>query len=192
MTPRLLNLTKVFDLPFILTSPFIKHLRVYINDLPDCVICNNAIYADDTTLYYKFDLTSNLWQQLEMVIEPESDLRDIMDRCRRWLVNFNAGKTLRNSFDRSKNIGAVDVKMDGSVLEEIYYFMILGLSFSPKLDWGYYLISIAKTASKKIGALIHSMKFFSPDVALYLSKSTIRPGMEHCFHVWSGAPTCCL
>ena len=45
---------------------------------------------------------------------------------------------------------------------------MLGLTFSFKLDWGSYIISIAKTASMKIGALIHSIKFLSPDVALYL------------------------
>ena len=28
---------------------------LYINDLPDNVICNIAIYTDDTTLYSKFD-----------------------------------------------------------------------------------------------------------------------------------------
>ena len=46
---------------------------------------------------------------------------------------------------------------------------MLGLTFSSKLDWGSYIIYIAKTASK-IGALIRSMKFLSPDteVALYL------------------------
>ena len=42
-----------------------------------------------------------------------------------------------------------------------------------------YMISIAKIASKKIGALIRSMKFISPEVTLY--KSTIRPFMEYCF-----------
>ena len=51
---------------------------------------------------------------------------------------------------------------------------------------------IAKTASKKIGALIRSMKFLSPEVALYLYKSTIRPCMEYCCHVWAGAPSCYL
>ena len=51
-------------------------------------------------------------------------------------------------------------------------------------------ISIAKTASKKIGALIHSMKFLSPEVALYLYKSTIRPFMVYCSHVWAGTPSC--
>ena len=50
---------------------------------------------------------------------------------------------------------------------------MLGLTFSSKLDWGSYIISIPKTASKKTGALICSMKFLSPDIALYLYKSTI-------------------
>ena len=38
---------------------------LYINDLPDDVICNIAIYADDSTLYSKCDQASDLWQQLE-------------------------------------------------------------------------------------------------------------------------------
>ena len=82
--------------------------------------------------------------------------------------------------------------MDGSALEEKSSFKILGLTLSSKLDWGSYVISIAKTASKKIGTLIRSMKFLSPKVALYLYKSTIRPCMEYCCHVWAGAPSCYL
>ena len=82
--------------------------------------------------------------------------------------------------------------MGGSVLEEKSSFKMLGLTFSSKLDWGSYIISIAKTASKKIGALIRSMKFLSPEVALYLYKSTIRPCIEYCCHVRAGAPSCYL
>ena len=69
---------------------------------------------------------------------------------------------------------------------------MLGLTFCSKLDWSSYIISIAKTASKKIGALIRSLMFLSPEVALYLYKSTIRPCMECCCHVWAGAPSCYL
>ena len=47
---------------------------LYINYLPDDVICNIAIYADDTTLYSKCDQASDLWQQLELASELESDL----------------------------------------------------------------------------------------------------------------------
>ena len=165
---------------------------LYINDLPDDVICNIAIYADDTTLYSNCNQASDLWQQLELASELESDLRDTVDWGRKWLVDFNAGKTQLVSSDRSKNTGAIDVKMDGSVLEDKTSFKMLGLTFSSKLDWGSYIVSVAKTASKKIGALIRSMKFLSPEVALYLYKSTIRPCMEYCCHVWAGAPSCYL
>ena len=51
---------------------------LYINDLPDD-ICNIAIYADDTTLCSKYDQAFDLWQQLELPSERESDLRDTVD-----------------------------------------------------------------------------------------------------------------
>ena len=68
---------------------------------------------------------------------------------------------------------------------------MLVLSFSSKLDWGYYIVSIAKTASKESRALICSMKFLSPEVALYLYKSTIQPCMEYGCHFRVGAPSFC-
>ena len=165
---------------------------LYNNDLPDDVICEIAIYADDTTFYSKCDQASDLWQQLELASELESDLRDSVDWGIKWLVYFNAGKTQLLSFERSNNDASVGVRMDGSVLEEKSSFKMLGLTFSCKLDWGCCIISIAKTASKKIGSLIRSMKFLSPEVPLYLYKSTIRPCMEYCCHVWAGAPSCYL
>ena len=97
---------------------------LYINDLPDDVICNTAIYADDTTLYSKCDQASDLWQQLELASELESDLRDTVDWGRKWLVDFNAGKTQLVLFDQSKNTGDIDVKMNGSVREEKTSFKI--------------------------------------------------------------------
>ena len=68
-------------------------------------------------------------------------------RGRKWLVNLNAGKTQLVSFDWSNNTGAIDVKMDGFVLEEKSSFKMLGLTFSSNLDWGSYITSIVKTAS---------------------------------------------
>ena len=79
-----------------------------------------------------------------------------------------------------------------SVLEEKSSFKMLGLTFSFKLYWGSYIVSVVKTASKKIKALIRSIKFVSPVVALYLYKFTICPCMEYCCHIWAGAPRCYL
>ena len=50
-----------------------------INDLPDNVICNIAICADDDTLYSKCDQASDLWQQLELASELESHLQDTVN-----------------------------------------------------------------------------------------------------------------
>ena len=111
-----------------------------------------------------------------------------MDWGKKWLVDFNAGKTQLVSFDRFNNNGSIDVKMDESVLEEKSSFKMLGLTFSSKLDWGSYIISIAKTASKKIGALIRSMKFLSPEVVLYLYKCIIHPTMKYC-NFWADTPS---
>ena len=84
--------------------------------------------------------------QLELASELEYDLRDTLDWGKRLLVDFSAGKNHLASFDQSNSKGSIDVKMDGSVLEEKSSFKMLGLTFSSKLDWG----SIAKTASKKM------------------------------------------
>ena len=45
---------------------------LYFNDFPD-VICNITIYADNSTLYCKCNKTSDLWQQLELASELESN-----------------------------------------------------------------------------------------------------------------------
>ena len=92
-------------------------------------------------------------------------------------------------FGQSNNTGAVDVKIDGSVIKEESSFKMVGLTFFSKLDWGSYIIFIAKSASKKIGALIPSMKALSSEVALYLYKFTIQPCKEYCCNVSAVAPS---
>ena len=64
------------------------HFLLYINDLPDDVICYIAICADDTTLCSKCDLASDLYQQLELASELESDLQDTVDWGKKWLVDL--------------------------------------------------------------------------------------------------------
>ena len=112
-----------------------------------------------------------------------------MDWGKKWLVEFKAGKTQLVSLDRPNSNGSIDVKMDEPVLEEKSSFKMLGLTFSSKLDWVSYIISIAKTAFKKIGALFCSMKFLSPEVALHLYKSSIHTCMEYHCQVWAGSPS---
>ena len=75
-----------------------------------------------------------MWQQLELASKLESDLPDTEDCSKKWLVDFNAGKTQLVSYNQSNNIGSIDVKMD-AVLEEKSSFKMLALTFSSKLDF---------------------------------------------------------
>ena len=110
-------------------------------------------------------------------MELESDLQDT-GWCKKWFVHFISGKTQLVLFDWPNNNGSIDVKMNGSVFAKKNHLLRCWICPS-KLDWGPYIISIAKTA-KKTGALIPSMKILSREVALYLYKSTIHPCMEYC------------
>ena len=60
-----------------------------------------------------------------MASELESDLHGTADLGRKWFVDFNAGKTQLVLFDRSNDTGPIDVKMDGSVVEEKLFFKII-------------------------------------------------------------------
>ena len=50
-------------------------------------------------------------------------------------------------------------------------------------------MSVTKTESKKMEAMIRSAKLFASEFALCVNKSTIRPCMKYFCHVWA-ATTC--
>ena len=81
---------------------------LYINDLPDDVIYYVCWWY--YSLYIKCDQASDLWQQLELASKLQSDLQGTVDWCRKWLFDFNAGKTRLVSTDQSNNTGDIDVK----------------------------------------------------------------------------------
>ena len=66
-------------------------------------------------------------------------------------LDFNAAEIHLLSFGWSYNCGTINVKMDGSVLEEKLSFkMLLIKYFSSKLDSRFFIVSVAKTTSKKV------------------------------------------
>ena len=160
---------------------------VFINDLPDGILSRIGIYADDTTLYSSLG-KSGIFEKVESAGELERDLSDIVEWGNRWLVTFNATKTKLLSFNRHRDPLLVPVKMSSTELHEETSFRLLGLTFTPTMDWKPYIQSIAKAASRKVGSLFRAQRFLSPESILYLYKSTIRPCMEYCSHIWGGAP----
>ena len=88
--------------------------------------------------------------------------------------------------------GFIDVIMGRFVIEEKSSSVMIWLFVFSTLDWGSYFVFNAEINSKKTGASIRSIKFLSPEIALYLYKSTIQLCMEYYCHIWDGAPGCYL
>ena len=119
-------------------------------DLYDDVICNIAIYADDTTLYSKCYQASDLWQQLEMATELESDLWDIMNWGRKQLVDFNTGKTQIILFELSNDTGCYWYEDEWVCPGGKIIFNKLTLSFSSKFDLTVKLCLLLKLPTRKL------------------------------------------
>ena len=129
-----------------------KLFQLYINDLPND-LCNITICADDTTLHSKCDQASDLWQPLELTLELQSDLWETLRTGAGSGLLISMLEKLNQFLLTSLKALVIDLKMDGSVLEEKWFFKIRGLTFSSKLDWGSFIISITKSSSKKIGVV---------------------------------------
>ena len=62
---------------------------LHINDLPDDVICDIAIYADNTTLYSKCDQAPDLWQQAGLARKKKAGVRSpLASFYPRQVVNY--------------------------------------------------------------------------------------------------------
>ena len=107
----------------------------------------------------KCDQVSDLWQQLDLTSELKSDWQDTVDWGKKWLIDFNAEKFQLVSFDQSFSYGSIDVKMNGSVLEEKLNFKVLG--WPSLLNWiGVITLSpLRELAPRKLELLFYEISF---------------------------------
>ena len=165
---------------------------IYINDLPGEVLQKIDIYADDTTLYSGLNFNGTPFEQLEYAADLEVDLASVVEWGKLWLLSFNSKKTQLVSFNRKRDPFLPPIYMERDGLAEKSSLKLLGLTLTSDLSWNSYISSIGKSGARKVGSLYRSMKYLTPEAALYLYKSTIRPCMECCCHLWAGAPACHL
>ena len=162
---------------------------LYINDLPDNVVSKLVMYADDTTLSKSIDKTNSSTQRQQLSDILNRDLQSVQEWGQRWMVTFNSSKTKALLHSRSRDKSQhPSLQMSGSNLSEQEAISLLGLTLSSDLSWRQYLQSIFRQASQRVGCLFRASRFLHPDTTLYLYKSTVRPIMEYCCHLWAGAP----
>ena len=105
-------------------------LSSYINDLPDKVLSQLAMYADDSTLYCVSPNSSNTSRCEVVGVSLNNDLESVLKWGNDWLVTFNARKTKLLSLSRSRDDTFPSIHMGPSTLPEVSDFRLLGLDIS--------------------------------------------------------------
>ena len=161
---------------------------LYINDLPENVLSKIVLYADDATLFNSYIDRSNSNSRSSLCSRLDADLLSIKNWGDKWLVNFNASKTQDLQHSRLRCEPMPELSMSNQKIRSTSSSSILGVTIANDLSWAAQIRSVGKRASQRIGSLYRSRRFLTPEACLHLYKSTIRPIMEYCCHLWSGAP----
>ena len=167
---------------------------LFINDLLSSTSFSIFSFADDTYLSSSF--SSNPQHFAHSNISPycntsASILTNDFTNVEKWgsdnEVKFDEEKTKQVVISRKHHQDFPPVFMNSHKLDIPSSFIQFGLSISSNLTWKPNINSIAKHASEKLGFLSRARGYFSPHL-LAIYKSQIHPSLEHCSHVWGGAP----
>ena len=156
-----------------------------INDLPDALQSQVALYADDTNIFCP---SLGRWDasRTELCSMLDRDLAQVLAWSQDCIVTFNDRKSKLISVSRSKDRNFPAIHIGPQVLAYSEDLSILGMDISSDLSWGKYV------SDMRVGCLSRARKFIPPSALLYLYKTSIRPLIEYCSHIWAGAPDCYL
>ena len=151
----------------------------YIDDLCELFVFTIIFYAVDNTLYDRHVQALDQQQKVELAFELESVLLDIVDQYRKSIIDFNAGKLNLNHLIVQMTLVVLMLTWIGPSLIKNHLLRCQYCPFSWKQVQSPCIVSSAKTASKKIRALIPSVKIFPFEVAHHINKSSIQRFMQH-------------
>ena len=122
-----------------------------MNDLPDVIMCQKALYADDLLIWRK----GKDMRQLNRAIN--ADLTTISAYCQLWKMEINTDKTVFGLFSLNNKVTADQVKLriNGQNLKHEEYPKYLGVELDRKLTLKEHLKELTKRASSRLNLLKH-------------------------------------
>ena len=147
----------------------------FINDLPLCTrYCQNAVYADDTVLYYHSKDPKDLETRLNY------DLACVSEWFNANLLTVNISKCKFIIFGSSRKLKNVEIsiKINSYGLEMVDSYKYLGVTIHKNMNWTEHIDSISSKISQRLG-LIRRVKHLLPLCArLTLYNSLVLPLFE--------------
>ena len=155
---------------------------VFINDITQNIESDIHLYADDTSL---LDIIEN--HQLSYA-KLNRDLNRLSNWASKWLVTFNADKTVFLQVSRKLNPAPKPIlKLKGALIKEVTTHKHLGLTFNQSLTWSDHIGNLVTKAACCVGLLRRISRKIPRQCLEILYKSMVLPIMEYGDVIYDGS-----
>ena len=158
---------------------------IYINDLPQSLSNECALFADDTTAYGLGKLPTTICSSLSL------DMNSADDWAKTWGMLFNAEKSEHLSITQtSSHSGPLDshVTMRGTRIPRVTEHKHLGVTIHRSLKWTRHINNVYTACARRIGILRRLKKKLHPSTISRIYTAAVQPIMEYACAIWSGGP----
>ena len=145
---------------------------LYINDLPETLVSNVRLFADDTIVY----LTINTDRDTGVL---QSDLDKLAAWETRWKMEFNPEKCEVLRIGRKRYIVRNDYVLHGKTLKSADSAKYLGVTLSTDLRWNRHIDNITHKANQTLGFLRRNLKIKSIALKTKAYRTLVRPTLEY-------------
>ena len=149
----------------------------FINDLPDSVISDVRLFADDTVLY------RNIKSYNDYVI-LQNDLFSLEHWEREWQMEFNPEKCQVMTVSRKRTLNHFDYILHNKKLERVNEIKYLGIKITSNLKWDQQIDAACSRAKGVLRFLSRNLKISSLKTKEMAYFSLVRPHVEYCCTVW--------
>jgi hypothetical protein len=155
---------------------------VFINDITTNIESDIHLFADDTSLMDIIDHHIVSYNKLNR------DLTRLSAWSKKWLVNFNASKTVYLQISRKLNPCPKPILyLNGEQIKEVPCHKHLGLTFNRTLNWSDHIGQLVTKASRCVGLLKQISRDVPRQCLEILYKSMVRPLLEYADVIFDGS-----
>lgn len=150
---------------------------LYINDLPENIISQVRLFADDTAIY--ITVNNNRDQTLQ------EDLNRLQKWEHTWDMEFNPSKCTVINITRSKHPHKTSYTLHGQTLATVSDAKYLGVCITSDLSWNKHINQVTTTASQTLNFIKRNIPTKHHIIRQFAYKTLVRPQLEYCSSVWS-------
>ena len=153
----------------------------YINDLPQDVVSQVRLFADDTAIYLSIES-----QHDNDCLQRDLDLLQAWES--KWDMEFNPSKCQVIRVSTSRTPFNTEYILHGQVQEVVTSARYLGVDISSNLSWNTHVYRVTANANRSLGFIKRNVKTKSPKVREMAYQTLVRPQLEYASAIWDPTP----